>query len=485
MSDFFFELIKNLTQWQVLLDILIFAFVIYILSCTLHASGTWKIAIGLAIAALVAATASMIGLRGVEWIFTNLSQVILIVLIVIFQPEIRKILERTTSLLGSRSQSNGDFLPTLIEQTLFALAERKWGAIIVLPGKDPLQQWITEGVKVDALPSFPLLVSIFDPNSPGHDGAVIVENNRIARIGVHLPLSQAAKLPESHGTRHYASMGLAEKSDALVLTASEERGRITMFHEGAMLPVEKKGDIAAQILAHNRASASTISPAPNSKARIWPTVMEIGISIIVAALFWTTVIMSKTETREMIFTVPIQYTGLQKDLVLEGDVPTEVKLHLEGSSSLLTTLDLSQLRVQVDLGSVSEGRQTIALSSQNVRVTKRVKVVDINPSFIAFEVKALHETILPIKPQLVGKTLEGVIIGSISLNPNNVRVLMPESSKNFQAPSYLLTTPIYIHGLKERTTVYCKIIVPAGIQTPDRRWPDVEVRINVSAPKTF
>jgi uncharacterized protein (TIGR00159 family) len=483
MSDVFPELIKNLAQWQVLLDILIFAFVIFVLSRTLHATGTWKIAIGLAIAALVAAIASMIGLRGVEWIFSNLSQFTLIVLIVIFQPEIRKILERTTSLIRSRSQNNGDILPALIEDTLFVLAGKKWGAIIVIPGKDPLQQWITEGVRVDAITSFPLLISIFDPNSPGHDGAVIMENDRIARIGVHLPLSQTDKLPESYGTRHYASMGLAEKTDALVLTVSEERGRITIFYKGAMLPVEKKGDISSQIIAHNKADTSTIPPAQDKKARLWPIVIEIGASLAVAALFWTTVIMSKTETREMIFTVPIQYTGLQKNLVLEGNVPPEVKLHLEGSSSLLTTLDLTQLRVQVDLSRVTEGRQTIALSDQNVQVTKRVKVVDLSPSFIAFEVKALHETILPIKPQLVGKTPEGMKIGPIKLIPNNVRVLMPETGKNFQAPRYLLTTPIYTHALKESATVYCKIIVPAGIQTLDRRWPDVEVQLNVTIQK--
>lgn len=480
----FFDILKHLAQWQVLLDIAIFALGIFFLTRALRATGTWKIAVGVIVAGVLAAVASLLGLRGVEWIFFNLSQFALIVLIVIFQPEIRKVLERTTFLLGSQSHRVRQEIGHLIEETLFELASRKWGAIIVLPGKDPLEQWVTEGVQVDAIPSFPLLMSIFDPTSPGHDGAVIVEQGRVARIGVHLPLSQSARLSDAYGTRHHASMGLAEKTDSMVLTVSEERGKISIFHNGVMTPVREHGDVSAHL--QNFFQMRGLAGSSGGKAgrkRTRPAFADIAFSLVAAVLFWTLVIMGKTENQEMIFSVPIQYSGLQKNLILEGNVPSEVKLHLVGASSQLSALDFSRLRVQVDLAEVGEGEQVVALDEKNVIVPKRVEVVDINPSSLRIAVKELHEATLPIVPQLIGKVPEGMKVKSVRIIPDKVRVLMPEGSENFQEPRSLLTTPIYLHGLKENATVFCKIVVPSGVQNPERRWPDVEVQLSVTPEK--
>ncbi|MBU0962161.1 MAG: hypothetical protein KKH60_11545, partial [Proteobacteria bacterium] len=119
----------------------------------------------------------------------------------------------------------------------------------------------------------------------------------------------------------------------------------------------------------------------------------------------------------------------------------------------------------------------------NVVVPRRVKVTDINPSSIKISVKALHEATLLIKPQLLGKVQEGMMIESVNVIPPSIQVLMPKKGASFQVPGSLLTTPIYLHGIKENATVYCKVIVPGGVQSPDRRWPDVEVRIQVKPQK--
>jgi hypothetical protein len=86
---------------------------------------------------------------------------------------------------------------------------------VVFPGKEPIQEWLAGGYKLDARPSIPLILSIFDPNSPGHDGALIVAKGKFTQFGVRLPISQNSKLPNELGTRHHAAMGLTEKSDAL------------------------------------------------------------------------------------------------------------------------------------------------------------------------------------------------------------------------------------------------------------------------------
>ncbi|MHB8810873.1 MAG: diadenylate cyclase [Desulfobulbaceae bacterium] len=480
IADFLLQVARQFADWRVLLDILVFTVFIYLLYRTLRATGTWQIVLGLTIAAVGAGLASLIGLRGVEWIFSNFSQVALIAFLVIFQPEMRKFLERTTSLLRGQSRDDSAGLASLVEDVLFALAKRRWGGLIVIPGQDSLKQWISEGVLVDAVPSLSLLMSIFDPNSPGHDGAVLLEDGRIARIGVRLPLSETNSLPEVMGTRHHASQGIAEKTDALVLTVSEERGTILVFEKGRWTPVTEQGEAIARILAHGTVATTRDDEPSVRKGRRWRNAMEAGVCFVLACLFWVTVVMSKTQINDMIFTVPIQYSGLQNNLVLEGEVPQEVKLHVEGTTSTLTTLDLSLLKVQVDLSSVSEGGQTVALTEENVRGSKKVKVLEVIPAAIDLQVKGLEEAVLPVDPQILGQLPEGLEIKSVEVQPATLQVYVPKTKKKKNgAPSALQTTPIYLHGLKESTTVYCTIVVPTGIHTPDRRWPDIEVRLNI------
>ncbi|MDH3330082.1 MAG: diadenylate cyclase, partial [Desulfobulbaceae bacterium] len=418
------QISRQFSDWRVLLDILVFTLIIYLLYRTLRATGTWQIVLGLTIAALGAGLASLIGLRGVGWIFSNFSQVALIALLIIFQPEMRKVLERTTSLLRGQSREESVGLATLIGDVLLALSKKRWGGLIVIPGRDSLRQWISEGIQVDAVPSFSLFMSVFDPSSPGHDGAAVIENGRIARIAVRLPLSETNSLPEIMGTRHHASMGLAEKTDALVMTVSEERGTISFFEKGSRVTVTEQGEAVARILEHGMTYVKKATDLSVVRGQMWQTAIEAGACFIVACLFWVTVVMSKTQVGDMIFTVPVQYAGLQSHLVLEGEVPQDVKLHLEGPMSSLTTLDLSLLKVQIDLSGVGEGEQVVNLSEQNVQVGKKVKVLDIIPSSIDLQVKTLQKKLLPVEPQFIGQLPDGKKILSVEVVPETIQVFM-------------------------------------------------------------
>ena len=138
------QLLRQLQDWRVLLDILVYSALFYTVYRTLRASGTWKIAIGLLLAALSSIVASLLELRGVEWLFTNLSQVAVIALLIIFQPEVRRFLEHSTGFGRDTAINPGDNLATLLDEVLFDLSHRRWGALVVLAGKDSLKQWLTE-----------------------------------------------------------------------------------------------------------------------------------------------------------------------------------------------------------------------------------------------------------------------------------------------------------------------------------------------------
>ncbi|MGB3647308.1 MAG: hypothetical protein WA992_02090, partial [Desulfobulbales bacterium] len=129
MSDSL-QLLSELSDWRVLLDITVFAAFFYTVYRTLRASGTWKIAVGLSLAALASIVATLLELQGVEWLFTNLSQVAVIALLIIFQPEVRRFLEH--SIVFGRNNANGESesLAALLDEALFDLSSRRWGALV-------------------------------------------------------------------------------------------------------------------------------------------------------------------------------------------------------------------------------------------------------------------------------------------------------------------------------------------------------------------
>ncbi|NNK95195.1 MAG: hypothetical protein HKP41_12665, partial [Desulfobacterales bacterium] len=243
-------IINELLSWRAALDILLISAGLFFLHRTLVRLGTWKILVGIAAAFLIFGLASMLNLEGIEWIFQNVSQVAVLALIVIFQPELRKILEKIVSLYGSRHTSADQSLTQIVADSLWQLGQKKQGALIVYPGREPVEEKLSGGYPLTAEASVPLIMSIFDPNSPGHDGAMIIENNKLCRFGVRLPISQTSRLAEQYGTRHHAAMGLAEVTDALVLVVSEERGMVSAFINGKMTRFDSPQQIIAEILQH-------------------------------------------------------------------------------------------------------------------------------------------------------------------------------------------------------------------------------------------
>ena len=262
-------LIKGLIGWKAVVDIVIIAAGLFFLYHTLLRLGTWRIVAGIMLAGFLFLIANFLDLKGLEWIFGNFSQVAVIALVVIFQPELRKIFERAASVRRSEIRDVGAELTRMIVDSLFKLAAQRRGAIVVFPGKEPIQEWLSGGFKLDARPSVPLIMSIFDPNSPGHDGALIIQKGQFQRFGVRLPVSQRSKLPDEFGTRHHAAMGLTEKSDALAIVVSEERGKISVFDQGNYRPVDDPEKLTQIITSHWKQTASYPFGLPREKNDGW------------------------------------------------------------------------------------------------------------------------------------------------------------------------------------------------------------------------
>ena len=469
------EGIRFFFQWRVLLDLLLITILLYTVYRALRATGAWKIALGLTFTAGIAVSARVLGLQGIEWMFSNFSQIALVALLIIFQPEIRRILERSFSFSHARRGGIEQQIPGVIDQVLFDLAQNRWGALIVFKGEIPIQQWVTDGVVLEALPSVPLLVSLFDPSSPGHDGAAVFEGNRITRFGVHLPLSQTNKLSNDFGTRHHAALGLAEKTDALVFAVSEERGIVSAFRNGSVQKIRDRGDAARLIVEHYE-QREPVDGIRKTKKDFFFSLAEVAISLLVAILIWTTLIQSRTEIREMFFTVPIEYSKSSKNIALSGK-QAEAKLLLEGPLSILRTLEPSLLRVQVDLSTLLPGKHHITLSNANIDMPGKLRLVEIQPAAFDIVIKQVEERNIPIQPQFIGAVPNGYRLTSMEISPSTIVVTDPGNT------TFLTTTPIFLNGLRESTTVLCKIVIPEKMHFREGKWPDVIVRLTISEDK--
>jgi len=467
--------------WRTILDIVLIAGALFFLYRTLIRLGTWKIVSGILIAAIVFILSSFMDLKGIEWIYQNLSHVAVISLVVIFQPELRKILEKTATMRRNKGLAYDEEFSKLIAGSIWEMASKRIGAIIVIPGNEPVTPWLTGGLPIDAIPSHSLILSIFDPNSPGHDGALIVNQGKLSSFGVRLPISRSGKLSEDFGTRHQAAMGLSERCDALVIVASEERGVVSVFFNGGISTMAGEQMIFDAICSHcNDDGTSHLDIQPVHMGR---KIIRDGVgSLLVALIFWLTMIYSQSEILEKIISVPIEYTATAQDVVMIGEKPKEIRAHLTGSKSDLDALNPASLSVKLDLSKSEEGKQTFPINEDNIQLPKGLRLIDVEPSSVDITMAKLIMKEVGINPQLVGKLPDGFELVSVKTVPEKIAVSLP-SAENGQTSQHVTTTPVYLSTIRETTTLFCKIVAPPTVQLREKQWPDVSVTLTVKEVK--
>jgi len=216
-------------SYKDLLDILGASLFVYGVLYFLRITKGIQILKGLILLALIWALASLLDLKTVSTIFEKLWTVGLFSLVVIFQPEIRKALSKLGQ--ATKLTSSKPLEERVVERIVRACAfmsERQIGALIVIERNQDLEPLLEGCVTIDAVVSVELLITIFDPLTPLHDGAVVIRGDRIAYASCVLPLSKSSEIPKKYGTRHRAGLGISEESDAVAVIVSEETGEISV-----------------------------------------------------------------------------------------------------------------------------------------------------------------------------------------------------------------------------------------------------------------
>ena len=221
--------ILSLIRWQDVLDILIVTVIIYRILLIIKGTRAAQMLIGIGVLFVALLFSKYLGLYTIDWIIQSLWAQIVLALIILFQPEIRKTLAQMGEarfLPSFTSVEELRYLEEIVKGTV-ALANRKIGALIVIEKETNLNDITEMGTKLDARVSRELLLSIFHPSSPIHDGAIVIRGNRVVAAGCFLPLTLSMDISKTFGTRHRAGLGLTEETDAVVIIVSEETGSIT------------------------------------------------------------------------------------------------------------------------------------------------------------------------------------------------------------------------------------------------------------------
>ncbi len=230
------SLVPKFTFWDVV-DILVVAFIFYRLFLFLSQTRALQILVGLLLILLLSVISKFLHLYTLSFILNNLITIGIFALVVIFQPEIRRILAR----IGEKhfgifsSEEEAERVIDEIVRSCAEMSEKRIGALLVIEREINLENYVEAGTLIDGKVSKELLITIFWPGTPLHDGATIIRKDRVYKAGAFLPLSLNPNLPQVFGTRHRAAVGITEETDAISVIVSEESGAISVSYSGKLI----------------------------------------------------------------------------------------------------------------------------------------------------------------------------------------------------------------------------------------------------------
>lgn len=370
-------------------DILIVSVCLYPFIRWLQATSLRGLAIGAAVAGLVYAIAIQFDLYLTTVLFQFAFAIATVVAVVVFQDDIRRAvaLTRMTRRWWKRGQTSARHseIDTIVTSA-FNLAGRGQGALIVLPGAEPLALHIDGGVELQGRLSSALLDSLFDPHSDGHDGAVIIRDGLVTHFAAHLPLSDNPEKSATLGTRHRSALGLSERSDVLVVIVSEERRQVSIALHGTLQRDVARSQLTEAIQSHVASFQQTRVKSRHSRflSFVFRHPRSKLLAVMIACLGWL-LMASDRDVVQRMFVLPIVYRNVPAKMELPESIPTEARVTFSASERAFQFIAPSALKVSVDLREASAGKEIFTLTESCVRHPSSLSVYRIEPRTIQLQ----------------------------------------------------------------------------------------------------
>ena len=447
-------------RWQDFVDISLNSYILFRFYVLFRGTNVFRVLIGMTVLWFFQRIAISLGLIVTSWVVQGIVAVGAIIIIVVFRNEIRRVLQAKNlkSILWGLS-SKSPITPTeIIVDSVFEMAHRKCGGLIVLPGKEDLSDAVQGGIPWRGLITREMIASIFWQDNPVHDGAAIVNGDQIAVVGAILPLSQRDDLPSRYGTRHRAALGLAEATDSLVIVVSEERGDVLVAKGSRLREVKQKSTLESNLQEHLGNPA--IKKRYLRKERL-ETVTAALLSIIFITGIWFSV--SRGQTTLVSLDIPIEYLNQKSGMEIVDTSVKSVNLVLSGSGALIKSITPDQVSVRLDLSKAVVGPNAVTVTAGNISLPPGIVLKEINPPAVEVDLDQTIKKVLPVQIDWTGKLPPGLILANYKMDPETVEVV---GGKRFlDKVTTLYTEKVPLDNLRGQGEITAKLALnPASLK---------------------
>ena len=407
-------------RWQDVVDIGLNSYILFRFYVLFRGTYVFRVLIGLTMLWFFQQVAAYMGLIVTSWVVQGVVAVAALIIVVVFRNEIRNVLQAKnlkTILWGFTAKPR--VAPVdIIADSAFELARRSHGALIVIPGEEDIYELIQSGIDWNGDISREMILSIFFPDNPVHDGAAVIEEDRVARVGAILPLSRREDLPSHLGTRHRAALGLSENSDAVVVVVSEQRGEVSLAKGPRLREIGSKRKLTQKLDEHF-GFAEAQGPQVK-KERIEITTAAL-VSLLFIAGFWFSI----TRGMETLatFDVPIEYQNRDPNMEIIHASVNSVRLNLSGSGTLLKSTRPDQVRVRLDLSNSTAGENTYWITSNNITLPPGIVLKEVAPQNVVVDLDVTVRKELPVQIDWVGRLPENLVLAEAVVEPPRVEII--------------------------------------------------------------
>ncbi len=368
----------NLVRWQSVVDFVVLTAALYIVLRWAQRARALRVALvvlGLHAGALLARHFDLVL---TSWVLDGAAILAVVVLLLVFQAELRRFFMRLDSLLNWRSEAASRLSETYqaIGRAAFRLAGASVGALIVIVRRNAVAELVSGGIVLEAAVSAEILEAIFQKTSPVHDGAVIVRGDRIVRAAAVLPLTDRERVPSYYGTRHRAAMGLSERCDALVVVASEERGEVTLMEARRMVRFDDEQKLAQTL----QKLCAQPADGMGSKVRQWLfSNLRVKLAATgLAAAIWSTSFLS-TGTTVRTVSVPVQFVSVPAGMDVAAPSTDRLDVQVRGSAWLMDSVSLTRLVASFNLRGAHAGTLNLAVESGSFNLPPGIVMEHVAP----------------------------------------------------------------------------------------------------------
>lgn len=407
-------------RWQDAVDIVLNSYILFRLYILFRGTNVFRVITGIVILWFFQRMAFAIGLIVTSWVMEGFTAVAALIIIIVFRNEIRSVLQAKNlrAILWDFSYKTEETPIEILVESIFELAKSGCGALVVLPGKEDLMEFVRGGISWNGLISKEMIASIFWHDNPVHDGAAIIHGNQITHVGTILPLSTRENLPSYYGTRHRAAVGLSEFIDALIIVVSEERGEVAVAKDGRIKNVHNMTELKRILLGHVGVFRKK-SKYPQRER------LEMGAAALASLIFITGVWFSFSQGLDTLTTlkVPVEYMKRNPEMEILDASVDDVSLQLRGSGTLIKSLRPDQVQVKIDLSKAVAGGNTFTITQENVTLPPGVFLNMVQPSVVEATLDIPVKKELPIQVDWVGKLPDRITVSSVELDPAKVVVI--------------------------------------------------------------